>query len=131
MRVFDPIPPRFSKVARQVTRAAEQVYERLGPGLLESAYKSCLAIEMQAEGLKFERNVGVPILYETVTIEQAMQLDFIVEEAVVVTILSVDAVRPIHEMRIRTQLKFSELRIGLLVNFDVLNFKQAIKKITA
>jgi GxxExxY protein len=129
--VFDPIPPRFSRVSRQVSKCAEQVYDRLGPGLLPAAYKGSLAIELQLAGLTFECNVELPLVYEGVRIESAMQLDFVVEEAVLVSVIAAPRFEPIDEMQLRTLLKFSELRVGLLLNFHGVNFKQAVKKITA
>lgn len=79
----------------------------------------------------FEQDISVSIVYETVRVDRAMRLDFIVEEAVVVTVLAVEAIRPLHEIQMRTHLKFSELRVGLLLNFDVATFKQGLRKVTA
>jgi GxxExxY protein len=128
--VFDPIPPRFSKVARQVGKCAEHVYDRLGPGLLPAAYKGALAIEFGIAHLDFQRDVNLPLVYEGVPIESAMRLDFVVDEAVLVSVLETRFDEALHEMQLRTLLKFSELRLGLSLNFDVANFKQAVKKIT-
>jgi GxxExxY protein len=127
--VFDPVPPRFNRIAKQVSKAAESVFDNLGPGLLEGAYRTCLRLELDNQGLAYRDEVSVPVAYQGTIVNSAMRFDFLVEESVIVVVKAVDELRPVHEAQLRTYLKFSKLRVGLLVNFDVVKIKDGIKRI--
>lgn len=97
----------------------------LGPGLLESAYETCLAFELKKRGLSIELQKPLPLVYEQVKLECGYRLDLLVE-GVVVEIKSVEAVAPIHEARIISYLRLSGCKVGLLINFNVPLLKDGI-----
>ncbi|CAG5073842.1 hypothetical protein DYBT9623_04949 [Dyadobacter sp. CECT 9623] len=105
-----------------------EIHRELGPGLLESAYEECLAYELKRSGLFFERQRPVPVNYKEVRLEYGYRMDFVVENAVVVELKSVEALNPVHEAQILTYMKFAEKKVGLLINFNVLILKNGIKR---
>lgn len=84
---------------------------------------------MDALGLVYREEVSVPVAYHGTVVNSAMRFDFLVEESVIVVVKAVDELRPIHEAQLRTYLKFSKLRVGLLINFDVVKVKDGIKRV--
>lgn len=105
-----------------------RVHTALGPGMLESAYKACLAYELQKKGLKVEEEKPMPIIYEEVKLECGYRMDLLVENAVVVELKTVDAFTDVHFTQILTYLRFGEKKVGLLINFNVKSQKNGIKR---
>ena len=97
--------------------AAIEVHRTLGPGLLESAYQGCLAREFTIRGIRFRREVALPVTYKGLTVESGYRLDFVVGDSVVVEVKAVESLGEIHEAQILTYLRLSEYRVGLLMNF--------------
>ena len=100
----------------------------LGPGLLESAYEACLAFELKKRGLRVEQQKPLPLVYEQVKLDCGYRIDLLVEGAVVVEVKSIDAVAPIHEAQVISYLKLSGCKVGLLMNFNVLQLKDGIRR---
>ncbi len=96
--------------------------------MLESAYEHCLAHEISRRGLRVQRQLALPIIYEGEKLDAGYRLDLVVEGAVIVEIKSIDALAPIHDAQVLTYLKLSGLRIGLLMNFNVVLLKQGLKR---
>lgn len=115
--------------ARQSVDAALAVHKALGPGLLESAYEHCLAYELVSRGAAVQRQVALPIVYGDAKLDAGYRLDLVVNGAVVIEIKSIDALAPIHDAQLLTYLKLSGLRIGLLINFNVVLLKQGLKRL--
>jgi GxxExxY protein len=86
---------------------------------LESVYRSCLLVELRAQGLRFETERRVPLIYRGVPIGYGFRIDVIVEETIVVEVTAIDAVAPVHLAQVITYLKLTGCRIGLLINFNV------------
>ena len=114
--------------ARAAVDAGLKVHQALGPGLLESAYEHCLAYELEKRGLKVERQVTLPIIYDGVSLDANYRLDLVVDRVLVVEIKSVDTVLPLHRAQLLTYLKLSGIEIGLLMNFNVAMFKQGVQR---
>ena len=124
------MPERVEAAARNCVRAAVTVHRGLGPGLLESAYEHCLAHELRKSGAPYQRQVLLPVMYDGMELEAAgYRLDLVVDECLVVEVKSVDALAPIHEAQLLTYLKLSGLRLGLLLNFNVVLMKQGIRRL--
>lgn len=104
-------------VSGQVVDAAIKVHTILGPGLLESAYEACLVHELQRRGLRVQSQVATPVFYEGVRVDVAYRIDLVVEDAVIVELKAIAKLAPIHEAQILSQLKLSNYRLGLLINF--------------
>ena len=97
---------------------AIEVHRTLGPGLLESAYETCLVCELTRAGLAFEAQVPVPIVYKGEEFPCAFRADLIVERRVLVELKAVDCLLPVHDAQLLTYLKLRSLRVGLLINFN-------------
>lgn len=116
-------------LTRKVIGCAIEVHRQLGPGLLESAYESCLCHELVQQGLGVERQRPLPINYKNVLVDCGYKLDLVVENALIVELKAVEAVLPIHQAQILTYLKLSGLRVGLLVNVNVRILKGGITRL--
>jgi GxxExxY protein len=113
-------------VSGEIVDAAIKVHSALGPGLLESAYRACLAHELLKRGLSVQREVLVPVHYEGIVVDAAYRIDLLVEETVVVEIKTVATIIAVHEAQLLSQIKLGNYRLGLLINFNVLHLKDAI-----
>jgi GxxExxY protein len=107
------------ELSRQIIGAAIAVHRELGPGLLESTYEACLAMELRSLGLEIQRQVVLPVRYRDQQIDAGYRLDLVVEQTVIVELKAVDQVRPIHVAQLMTYLKLSNIKVGLLLNFNV------------
>ena len=118
----------FDPLANQVIGCALQVHSALGPGLLESTYERCLALEMRAQGLSFEEQKSLPISYRDVQIENAYRIDFVMAEKLVVEIKAVAELIDVHQAQVLTYMRFSRIPVGLLLNFNVSHLKRGIRR---
>lgn len=124
-----PIPPEVDAVARQVVDAALKVHSALGPGLLESVYEVCMAYELTRRGLRVERQVNLPVVYNEVRLEAGLRLDLLVEGCLIVELKAVETVQPLHLAQVLTYLKLSGHRLGLLINFNVARIKDGVQRV--
>jgi len=106
--------------------AAIEVHRALGPGLLESAYETCLIYELRLKRLKVEHQKAMPLFYKDDLLDCGYRLDLMVEEQVIVEVKSVNNFAPIHEAQLLSYLKLSGCNIGLLFNFNVMMLKDDI-----
>lgn len=113
----------------QIRAAAIEVHRQLGPGLLESAYESCLAAELQARGIPFERQVPLPISYRGQLIDNTYRIDILVAGKVVLEIKSVAKVHPIHKAQLHTYVRLSRCRVGLLMNLNELRLIDGVTRV--
>ncbi len=127
--MVDIIPRRTDEVAKEIVDSAFKVHRELGPGLLESVYEICLAHELIKRGLDVRRQVNFPIMYDGERLDTGLRLDLLVEDRVIVEIKAVENHKPLFEAQVLTYLKLSGKRLGLLINFNVMLFKDGIKRI--
>ena len=118
----------IQSVSREIVDAAIKVHTVLGPALLESAYKVCLAHELRKRGLRVRTEVPLPIVYDGVTLEAGYRIDMIVEESVVVELKAVSVVLPVHDAQLLSHLKLSGHKLGLRINFHVVHLKDGIRR---
>lgn len=118
----------INQITHEILDSAYKVHTALGPGLLESAYRVCLAYELRKKGLKVEEEKPVPIIYEEVKLECGYRMDLLVEDAVIVELKTVDSFTDVHFAQILTYLRFGEKKVGLLINFNVKSLKNGIKR---
>ena len=109
--------------------AAIAVHRALGPGLLESTYEMCMAIELKLRGLSCERQKAIPLLYRGIAIESAYRADFVVEGSVIVELKAVERLDDIHTAQVLTYLKLSGCKVGLLINFNVPYLRDGLKRV--
>ena len=113
----------------QIRGAVWDVYNALGPGLLESVYEEALSYELQQRGLKVERQKQVPLVYKGQELKTPLRLDLLVEDAVVVELKSVEELKPVFYKQTKTYLKLTNKHVGLLVNFGEYDMKDGIHRI--
>jgi GxxExxY protein len=118
-------------VTEKIIGCGITIHRALGPGLLESAYEECLALEFREAGLSFRRQVPLPVVYKTVRLEQGYRIDFLVEDAVVLEIKSLERLLPVHEAQLLTYLRLSGIRTGLLINFGAAVLREGIRRMTS
>jgi GxxExxY protein len=128
-RYIQPIPAKTEDVAKAVLDAAFKVHTALGPGLLESVYETCLTHELKLAGLKFEAQVTLPIVYNGISVDSGLRLDVFVEKCVILEIKAVEIVLSVHHAQLLTYLKFSNVRLGLLINFNVVHLRDGITRL--
>jgi len=115
-------------VAHEVVDSSIKVHSVLGPGLLESAYKACLAYELCKRGLKVQIEVELPIIYDSVKVSAGYRIDLIVEACVIVEIKAVTRVLDVHDAQLLSHLKLSGMKLGFRINFNVVHLKHGIRR---
>jgi len=118
----------LNKITEAIIGAAIEVHRALGPGLLESAYVTCLVYELRERGYKVLQEVPLPLVYKEVKLDCEYRLDLLVNDPVVVEVKSVESLAPIHEAQLLSYLKLADHKIGLLINFNVKMLKHGIKR---
>lgn len=118
-----------NELTYEIRGAIFDVYNELGPGLLESVYEEALVFELQQRGLKVERQVEVPILYKGNELKTPLRLDLLIENQVIVELKSVEEMKPVFAKQLLTYLRLLDKRLGLLVNFSSENIREGIKRI--
>ena len=124
----EPISESAERAAREVLDAAFQIHTALGPGLLESVYEACLVHDLVRKEVPVRRQVPVQISYHGLHLEAGLRLDLLVDEQVIVEIKVVERMVPVHEAQILSYLKLAKLRLGLLINFNVVRLKEGIRR---
>jgi GxxExxY protein len=118
----------IEQVARQIVDASIQVHRALGPGLLESAYQTCLAHELRKRGLRVDCEVLLPLVYDGVKIDAGYRIDMLVEDRVIIENKTVEKLLPVHQAQLLTYLKLRDCRLGFLLNWNVSLMKHGIKR---
>lgn len=114
---------------RKIIGAAIDVHRHLGPGLLESTYLECLVYELGQLGLRFLIEPFVSISYKRLTIERAFRPDLIIENEVVLELKHIEKILAVHEAQLRTYLRLTGIKVGLLFNFNVIVLKNGIRRV--
>jgi GxxExxY protein len=110
---------RYEDLTGQIIGAAIEVHKAIGPGLLESVYEECLCHELKLRGLRFERQLVVPVVYKGVKLDYGHRLDVMVEGTVILEIKSVDRHHPIFEAQLLTYMRLLQKPVGFVINFNV------------
>lgn len=117
-------------LTREIIGSAIEVHKALGPGLLESAYESCLARELEIRDVRADRQAEIKLEYKGVQLDCVYRMDLVVEGSVVVEIKAVEKLLPIHEAQVLTYLKLTGLRKALLLNFNTPYLRDGIKRLS-
>jgi GxxExxY protein len=121
---------KLNRLAAIVLNCGYCVHTALGPGLLESAYKACLAIEIANAGLFVEIEPAVPLVYAGQKVaDVGYRMDLLVERELVVEIKSVEALHPIHSAQLLSYLRLGDKRLGLLLNFNTVRLRDGVKRV--
>jgi GxxExxY protein len=123
------IPEDVEKLATWAVDAAFSVHKELGPGLLESAYLACFTRELDLRGVKYLKELPVPLNYKGIRIEIGFRADVVMEEKFIIELKAVEQLLPVHKAQVITYLKLLRLPLGLLINFNELLIKHGIHRI--
>ncbi|MGL6073748.1 MAG: GxxExxY protein [Fimbriiglobus sp.] len=118
----------YDRFTESIIGAAIDVHRELGPGLLESAYEACLEYELVNRGFKVQRQVMIPVVYRGLSIEAGFRADLLVNELILIELKAIDRLEKIHEAQMLTYLKLMNLKLGLLMNFNVKLLTEGIKR---
>lgn len=119
----------INAVSGQIVDAAVKVHTVLGPGLLEHAYQVCLAQELRKRNVRVRSEVLMPVCYDGLELGLAYRIDLLVEDCVVVEIKAVANILAVHRAQLLSQLRLSDHRVGLLINFNVARLKDGIVRL--
>ncbi len=119
----------INQITEKIIGCAIEVHKGLGPGLLESAYEECLCYELNRIGLKFERQVPLPVVYKGVKLDCGYRMDVVVENLVIVEVKAIESLIPVHEAQLLSYLKLHNKKVGLLMNFHVPILKKGLKRL--
>ena len=119
-----------NEITYKIRHAIFDVYNELGPGLLESVYQEAMTYQMRVDGLKVDEQVSVPVIYKGQLLQKAdLKLDLLVEGCVIVELKSVAEMKKVFFKQLQTYLKLSKLHCGILVNFNTDNIIDSIHRV--
>lgn len=128
-RTYQPVGREVEEIARKVVDAAYTVHKSLGPGLLESVYETCFCYELTKRGLKWRRQVRVPVVYDGKIFEDALRLDVLVENEIICELKAVESVLPLFRAQLLSHMKLLGKRLGFLINFNVPLIRDGITRL--
>ena len=118
-----------NEIATIVVDAALKIHKTFGPGLFESIYEAALRYELQKRGLMVVQQLGIPVQYDGLSLGFGFRVDLLVNNKVVIEVKSVEALAPIHNKQLATYLRLMDLRLGLLINFNVELIRNGIRRV--
>ena len=128
MTIDDQI--KKNSLSYQIIGCAMEVYKTLGPGLLESVYQTALKKELEDNGFAVETEVPLPLNYKGVQMDCGYRMDMVINHKIIIELKSGNEFQPVHYKQLRTYLKLFSKNVGLLINFDVADFKNGCRRIT-
>lgn len=117
------------EISKIVFESALKVHKVLGSGLLESAYEECLFYELKKFPFRVEKQKALPLIYEEVKMEVGYRIDIIIEDKFIVEVKSVEALNELHLAQILTYLKLTNCKLGMLINFNVKQLKNGVRRV--
>jgi len=127
--INNPIPTHTESIAKAVLDAAFQVHTTLGPGLLESVYEACMIHELGLRSINVDSQIILPVIYKGMKVDSGFRLDLLVEDCVIVEIKAAEIISPIYYAQLLTYLRLTEIRLGFLINFNVIHLRDGLKRI--
>ena len=125
-----PVPGKlhgFTELSHQVIGCAIEVHRELGPGLLESSYQNCLAREFVLNGIPYQRELSLPVIYKGLRIESGYRIDLLVGDEILLELKAVSELSSVHEAQILTYMKLAGIHHGFLINFNVTRLKGGLR----
>jgi GxxExxY protein len=118
----------FEPLSNEIIGCAIEVHKILGPGMLESAYEECLSYELMKKRIWIERQKPIPVNYKEINLECGYRIDLLVEHQIVIELKSVEDLSKIHTAQLLTYMRFANIKIGLLINFNTTVLKNGIRR---
>ena len=125
---YEKIPIELDAIGKKIVDSAYTVHKTLGPGLLEKVYEICFCHELQKRGLKYQKQLDIPIVYDGITFKEGLRLDVLVENTIICELKALEIVNPVWEAQILSHLKITGNRLGYLINFNVPLMKSGIRR---
>jgi GxxExxY protein len=125
---YEKLSEEYEIIGKKIVDAAYTVHKNLGPGLLEKVYEICFCHELEKRNLQYVRQVDIPIVYDNLIFDEGLRLDVLVEDKIICELKAIELVNPVWEAQILSHLKFTNKRLGYLINFNVVNIGQGIKR---
>jgi len=126
---YKPLSKKEEFTAAKIVDAAFTVHKELGPGLLERVYEVCFCHELSKRKIKYQRQVYLPIKYDGMVFDEGLRLDVLAEDLIICELKAVDEMNPVWKAQILSHLRLTGKRLGFLINFNVLLFKNGINRI--
>ena len=117
----------FSQLSHQVIRCAIEVHRELGPGLLESTYRDCLAKELELSSISYQAELALPVRYKGLLVDCGYRVDLLIENEILLELKAIAELAPIHEAQLLTYMRLSGIRHGFLINFNVKQLKDGLR----
>jgi GxxExxY protein len=130
MRIDSDLPPELEALIQRVIGAAIEVHRHLGPGFIEGIYEQALCHELYLRGIAFERQKVIVVSYKGMTLP-GQRLDILVEDRLILELKSVEEIAPLHIAQVASYVKATGLKIGLIINFNVKQLRDGIKRVRA
>ena len=118
----------FDELSSRVIGCGIEVHRHLGPGLLESTYEECLTYELECCGINYQQQLSLPVQYKDVRLDCGYRVDVLVEGRMILELKSVETVKAIHQAQLLTYMRLANIRVGLLINFNVVLLKDGIQR---
>ncbi|WP_269234641.1 GxxExxY protein [Flavobacterium flavigenum] len=118
-----------NEISYKIRGAIFNVYNTMGPGLLESVYESALHYQLKKDGLNVMKQIEIPVHYDDTYLDITFRLDLVVEDKVIIELKSVEEIKPIHFKQVNTYLKLTNKKLGILVNFNCNNILENIHRV--
>jgi GxxExxY protein len=112
-----------------VRGACFKIYNSLGPGLLESVYEAALSYELKKEGCHVQCQLPIPVVYEEIELDIGFRMDMLINELLIIEIKSVESLSSVHYKQLMTYLKLTDLKLGLLINFNTADISKSIHRV--
>jgi len=128
VNVFQPISAEDEEIVRRIVDSAYLVHSELGPGLLENIYEVCFCHELKKHKLNYQRQINIPIKYDSIYFDEGLRIDVLVEDKIICELKSVETILPVHTAQLLSYMKLSQKRLGFLINFNVQRIKDGIKR---
>ena len=120
-----------NELSKLVIGESIKVHSKLGPGLLESVYTECVSFKLIEAGLRIQKQKPIPLVFEEVKLECGFRCDILVEDKLIIEIKAVESLNDVHLAQVLTYLRLMDLKLGLLINFNVLRLKDGIKRVVS
>ena len=119
---------RREELAAAIVDSALMVHKALGPGLLESAYQSCLAYELRERGISVALEIECPVIYKSIRLDCGYRIDMMIGDEVLIENKAVDTLLPIHQAQLLTYMKLTQRKLGFLINWNVPLIKDGLHR---
>ena len=127
-KMYQKLSEREEYIAKQIVDIAIRIHKELGPGLLESVYAKCFYYELHQREISFEKQKEVPIIYQSLQIDDGLRLDLIIENSIIIEFKAQENYHPVWDAQLLSYLKLTGKRLGFLINFHVPLMKDGIKR---